>query len=202
MTVVGLTGQSGAGKSEAAGIFAEHGFRIIDADAAAREVMQKGGECLRETTEHFGEEFLLPDGELDRRRLAEKVFSDEKSLRELESITYPHINRKVELLIEKYRSEGAEYVLLDAPTLFEAGEEKLCDCICAVTADKNIRMERIILRDGISPESAEKRFSSQRDTEFFISRADHIIDNSGSHADLIKRTEEIIKRITETYRNE
>ena len=199
MTVVGLTGQSGAGKTAAGKIFAEHGFRVIDADIAAREVMKKGGECLKETIDHFGTEFLTPDGELDRRKLAEKVFSDKESLSELERITYPHINRRVEHLIEKFRNEGAKLVLLDAPTLFEAGEEKLCDCIAAVTADESVRKERVMLRDGISRESAEKRFKSQRTADFFRKHADYIIDNSGSEAELIKRTKEIINIITETY---
>ena len=202
MKVIGLTGQSGAGKTTVGKIFADAGFAVINADKIAREVMRKGESCLAETIAAFGEEYLLPDGELDRKRLAETVFSDRKKLDLLESITYPHINKKVNLLIEKFRAEGFGYVLLDAPTLFEAGEDKICDEIIAVISDEKTRIERIIYRDGISVKQASDRFANQHDIEFFKTHADYIIENSGTRSALEERTKAIIGTITERLRNE
>ncbi len=202
MIVVGLTGQSGAGKTAAGKIFAEHGFAVIDADKVAREVMRKGSDCLAETAARFGEEYLLPDGTLDRRKLAGLVFSDKAALNDLERITYPHINRRVEEMIEESRRRGEKYLLLDAPTLFEAGEEKLCSCIAAVVADEAVRRERIIQRDGISAEQVRRRFENQRSTGFFRANSDYIIENGGTEEELAARTEDIIRMITERFQNE
>ena len=197
MTVVGLTGQSGSGKTTVSAGFAAAGFMVINADIIARQVMEKGQPCLEETVGHFGREILLPDGSLDRKLLGKIVFSDRKSLDELNGICYKYINRMVEDMISEYGRQGGEYVLLDAPTLFEAGEDKLCDVIVSVTADKELRLKRITERDKISESAADERFSSQHDTDFFRSRSDYIIENNGSVQELKHRAEEIIDHIME-----
>ncbi|MGN0696160.1 MAG: dephospho-CoA kinase [Oscillospiraceae bacterium] len=197
MTVVGLTGQSGSGKTAVSAGFAEAGFMVINADMLARQVMEKGQPCLEETVRHFGGEILLPDGSLDRKRLGKIVFSDRIRLDELNEICYKYINRMVEDMISGYADRGEEYVLLDAPTLFEAGEDKLCDVIVSVTADKELRLKRVTERDKISESAAEERFNSQHDLEFFRSRSDYVIENNGSLEELKNRAEDIIKLIME-----
>ncbi|MDD7428306.1 MAG: dephospho-CoA kinase [Oscillospiraceae bacterium] len=197
MTVVGLTGQSGSGKTTVSAEFAAAGFMVINADILARKVMEKGQPCLEETVRHFGSEILLPDGSLDRKLLGKIVFSDRKRLDELNGICYKYINRMVENMISDYGRQGGEYILLDAPTLFEAGEDKLCDIIVSVTADKQLRLKRITERDKISESAAEERFNSQNDTEFFRSRSDYIIENNSSFEKLKNRAKDIIKQIME-----
>lgn len=197
MTVVGLTGQSGSGKTTVSAAFARVGFMVINADMLARKVMEKGQPCLDETVMHFGREILLPDGSLDRKYLGKIVFSDRKKLDELNGICYKYINRMVEEIISGYGSRGERYVLLDAPTLFEAGEDKLCDVIVSVTADRKLRLKRITERDNISESTAEDRFNSQHDTEFFRSRSDYMIENNGSLEELETGAKEIIEHIME-----
>lgn len=197
MTVSGLTGQSGSGKTTVSAEFAAAGFMVINADILARKVMEKGQPCLEETVRYFGSEILLPDGTLDRKLLGKIVFSDRIRLDELNRICYKYINRMVEDMISEYGSRGEEYVLLDAPTLFEAGEDRLCDIIVSVIADKELRLKRVIERDKISVSAAEERFNSQHDTEFFRSHSDYVIENNGSVMELENRARDIIKQIME-----
>ena len=109
---------------------------------------------------------------------------------------YPFINK---LIDEKINAAESEFVLLDAPTLFEAGADKLCSVIVSVVADFGIRLERITKRDGISAELAEKRFSSQHTMEFFKAHSDFVIENNGSVNDTFQKTCEVIETIKERY---
>lgn len=197
MTVIGLTGQSGSGKTTVSDIFRSNGYEVINADKVARQVMEKGEKCLAETAEVFGENILDADGSLNRKALAEIVFSDRGKLDRLNAITYPHINKRIEDMLDTYKKSGADKVLLDAPTLFEAGEQGLCTAIVSVVADENIRLERIISRDHISRDAALKRFKSQHTTEFFIQNSHYIIENNGSASELTERTKEVIEKISE-----
>lgn len=193
--VIGLTGQSGAGKTTVSEFFRLNGFSIINCDIVARQVTETGSECNRELAKHFPECFSK-ELKLDRQKLANEVFSDKAKLELLDSIIYPHINRLIKLHIDE-RSEVCQYILLDAPTLFEAGADKLCDVTVSVTADRDIRLQRIIDRDGISKELAEKRFASQHSEEFFERECDYVIRNNGSPENAEKETLEIIRLIKE-----
>lgn len=197
--IIGLTGQSGAGKSTVSRVFAERGFEVIDADRVAREVVVRGSPCLKEISEAFGREVILPEGSLDRKRLGDIVFSDRERLRQLNGITYPYIIFRITLKIDSLREGGARFILLDAPTLFEAGADDMCSLIISVTADEDIRCERIMKRDGITLEQIKKRFSSQLSEQFFIAHSDHIIKNNGSTRELIQKAEEAADKIKEYY---
>lgn len=199
MITVGLTGQSGSGKTTISKIFEECGFTVINADKIAASVMEKGHPCLDETVRCFGKNILNPDLSLNRKKLAEIVFSDKSSLDMLNMITYPHINKSVLEMLNIYEKNGIKFVLLDAPTLFESGEDKFCDIIVSAFADISLRRERITKRDNISDLAAEKRFGSQQSTEFFVQNSHYIIENNCSLNDLSARTKEIIKEITEKY---
>lgn len=197
MMIVGLTGQSGAGKTTVSSIFQSYGFQVINADLAARRVMEKGQPCLAETAAAFGSDILDENGCLKRKRLAKIVFTDKSRLERLNSITFPHIIGLIENQIDEYRRNGAEYVLLDAPVLFEAGADRLCDIIVSTAADIEIRTERIIRRDNIDRKAVLERFSGQHTADFFKENSDFIIENNGSHAELEARTKEVIGRILE-----
>lgn len=193
--VIGLTGQSGAGKTTVSEVFRLNGFCIINCDIVARQVTETGSECNRELAKHFPECFSK-EFKLDRQKLADEVFSDKAKLELLDSIIYPHINKLIKQYIDEL-SKDCQYILLDAPTLFEAGADKLCDVTVSVLADRDIRLQRIIRRDGISKELAEKRFASQHSEKFFERECSYVIRNNGSPENAKKETLEIIKLIKE-----
>lgn len=197
--VIGLTGQSGAGKTTVSRVFSQNGFAVIDADIISREVTEKGQPCLTELSEAFGSDIINPDGTLNRKRLGSIVFSDREKLRQLNGIIYPYIIYRIISRIDELSEEGRELILLDAPTLFEANADDLCDLIISVTADEGIRMSRIIARDGITPEAAKKRFESQYSEHFFVNHSDFVIINNKTPDVLAAKAEEVAGKIKEYY---
>ena len=175
--VIGLTGQTGAGKSTLREMFAERGVEVIDADVVARDTMEHSKQVLMELVLEFSTEVIHPDATLNRKRLAEICFGDKKKLRRLNEITYPYIIAAIMHKIEAARARGAGMVLLDAPTLFESGLDRRCHRVVAVLADRETRMRRIIERDGLTTEEAERRINAQHDDAFYQARADDILTN-------------------------
>lgn len=175
---VGLTGTSGSGKTTVCGILRENGCMIINSDKIAREVTQKGSSCLVELQNEFGAEIICADGTLNRRKLGEIAFSSRELTDKLNAVTHPYILKRIESMISKYKSCGAEIIILDAPQLFEAKADKYCDCIAAVIADKSTAQSRIVKRDNIDEKSAENRLSRAHDEHYFTERADYIINNN------------------------
>jgi dephospho-CoA kinase len=188
--LIGLTGQTGAGKSQVSAILREHGFGVIDADRAAREVTYAGGECLREIAAEFGEDILLPDGSLDRKALGEIVFSDAEKKKKLEAIIFPHIMREVGA---RYIASDTEVVFLDAPTLFESGADKSCAKVVSVIAPADVRMKRIVERDNLTQKEAESRMRSQHEDEWYVSRSDYVIRNDKSDIELYAGVREMLR---------
>lgn len=200
--VIGLTGQSGAGKTTVCRVFAESGFAVINADKIAREIMEKGTPCLEEVTECFGKEILNGDGTLNRQKLADIVFDNKEKLGQLNGISYPYITSEILKMINKYEDEKQRYVLLDAPTLFESRADDFCDLIISVTASEKNRTERIARRDGITAEQIKERFSSQHTEKFFINHSDFIIKNNKSVEVLEEKAKEVAEKIKEYYNAE
>ncbi|MCH5194243.1 MAG: dephospho-CoA kinase [Oscillospiraceae bacterium] len=200
--VIGLTGQSGAGKTTVCRVFAENGFSVIDADSIARQVMEKGTQCLEEVSECFGRDILDEDGSLNRQKLADIVFTDKNKLKQLNAISYPYITSEILKLIKKFTDEKKKLVLLDAPTLFESRADDFCDLIISVTATEKNRAERIAKRDGITPEQIKERFSSQHTERFFINHSDFIIKNNKSAELLEEKAKEVADKIKEYYNAE
>lgn len=193
--VVGLTGQSGAGKTMVSQAFQSNGFAVINCDEVTRKVQQDGSECNHALAGIFPECFDKAF-KLDRQKLAKSVFSDKHKLETLNNIIYPYITDEIIFQINKL-SKKCQYILLDAPTLFEAGADKLCNVIVAVAADKNIRLQRILKRDGISEEQIKNRFNSQHSCEYFKEHCDYVIYNNSSAEAALLETERIIKIIKE-----
>lgn len=197
--VIGLTGQSGAGKTTVSRVFSQNGFAVIDADIISREVTEKGQPCLTELSEAFGSDIINSDGTLNRKCLGSIVFSDREKLRQLNGIIYPYIIYRIISRIDELSEDGRELILLDAPTLFEANADDLCDLIISVTADESIRMSRIITRDNITPEAAKKRFESQYSEHFFVNHSDFVIINNKTPDVLAAKAEEVAGKIKEYY---
>lgn len=173
---IGLTGPTGAGKSTVAGLMRLRGFAVVDADRVAREVTAPGSPVLRELAAAFGQD-ILNNGVLDRSLLARRAFSGPESTRALNRITHPPIVERMALARDRAFAGGERVVVLDGAQLFEAGADRICDFTVAVVAPAQVRMERLLRRDGLPREELEKRMAAQFPCEYYESRADMIIRN-------------------------
>jgi dephospho-CoA kinase len=178
MKVIGLCGGSGSGKGAVSGIFAEIGIPSIDTDAVYREKTSSDSPCMRALRREFGEEVVNSLGGLDRTRLASIVFSDPTRLEKLNKIAHSFILDEARRRLAEYRDKGFAAAIVDAPVLFESGFDSECDEIICVVADRETRIARIMSRDGISYDAAEKRIASQMKDEILISKCDHVIYNN------------------------
>ena len=163
MKIIGLTGASGSGKSTVVEVL---GLRVVDADKAARQAVENT-ECLNALVENFGVQILNDDNTLNRKELAKCAFVSQEKTALLNSITHPFIIEIMNGEIEKFRNQGEKAIVLDAPQLFEAGCEKMCDAVIGVLANRDVRKKRIIARDNISEQDAEIRLSAGKSDEFF-----------------------------------
>lgn len=178
MKVIGLCGGSGSGKGAVSGIFAEIGIPSIDTDAVYREMTLSDSPCMRELRGEFGDEVVNSQGGLDRARLASIVFNDPSRLIKLNKIAHSFILDETRRRLAAYKDEGFSAAIVDAPVLFESGFDKECDEIICVLADRDVRTTRIMSRDGITLDAAEKRIASQMPDETLISKCDHVIYNN------------------------
>lgn len=185
MTVLGLCGQSGAGKTTALGVLLSLGAVVCDCDRVSREVMCRGTECTAEVISTFGEG-ISRDGEIDRKELGRIVFSDNEKLDALTEITHRYIKAEVYRRLHEAKEQGVELFVIDAPLLFESGLDADCDLTLAVTADREKRLCRIMARDGIDRELAERRIASQIDEDELKRLADEVIANNGTVEELEK----------------
>ena len=179
-TVVGLTGQSGAGKSTVSRAFEAKGVSVIDCDKITRSTSVYNSDCINELKNSFGNDIINSAGELNRQELARRAFSSEVGKNKLNEITLPRIMTVVKAEIDRNKSLGQKIIILDAPTLFEAGGNSLCSRIVAVTAPSHVRAKRIMERDGISANDAEIRMNAQLSEEFFVSHSDYLIVSTDS----------------------
>lgn len=177
-TIIGLTGPTGSGKSTVSSFFEERGFVTINADELARKALLPDSVCLKQLCSVFGNDILDTDKTLNRQRLAERAFSSKEKTQLLNDITHPWIFLQVLKICRENIDSGRNLILFDAPLLFESNSDILCDKIVSVIAPKEIRLERLIKRDGLSAEQIEKRMSAQNDDDFYISKSDYIIDGS------------------------
>jgi len=195
MKIIGLTGGSGAGKGEVCKAFLSFGVKSIDTDKIYREVTKKGGECLSELVENFSDAILNETGELDRKKLAEIAFYSKENLELLNKITHKHILSKCKDIMLDMEKNGEKTVIIDAPQLFESGFDKDCEIIISVISDLEKRIERIIKRDNITTEQAERRIKNQKGDRFFIENSDYIIYNNSDYAGVYKQVSKICEII-------
>lgn len=193
--IVGLTGPTGAGKSEAARLLAAAGVPVVDADVLAREVVEKGHPCLAELAEAFTAAILNADGTLNRAALAAAAFATKEATAQLNAITHPHIFRLAEERFSSLWQEGFALAAVDAPLLFESGMDRMCDHTVAVLAPAPVRQARICERDGITAEQAALRMRAQPDEPFYRERVDEVLYNDGDLAAFRASVEEWIARL-------
>lgn len=190
--IFGITGQTGAGKTMVSDIFRNLGVTVVDADEASKETTKKGSPCLKEIEKCFGSEFILPSGELDRRGLGRVVFSNPDKLAKLSEITHKYIKESV---TQKLSESTSKIKAIDGAVLIGSNMEEMCAFMVAVTADCDIRKERIKLRDGLSDEDAKTRINAQQSKEFYKNHAKYIIENNKTQKELEQQTIEVYNQI-------
>ncbi len=182
MILVGLTGGIGSGKSTVSAMLAERGAIVLDADAIARELQRAGQPVLASIIERFGDEMLLPDGELDRARLAALVFGDPAALGDLNALVHPAVGVELLRRIEDARGSDA-VVVLDSPLLAEHPREGMAATI-VVDTPVETAVERLVHQRGMTESDARARIARQIGREERMATADRVIDNSGDRAAL------------------
>ena len=193
--IIGLTGQSGAGKSTVAGFLEQNGFKVINADLLVRKIYESGSPCLKAIAAVFGEDIINENGTPDRKLLAKRAFSSKENTALLSSIVHPFVTAELFAEIKKSAENGATTIVYDAPQLFESNADVICDEIISVTAEKSVRLERICKRDNISKENALMRMNAQLDEEFFRENSDYIIENNSDISSLNIQLEDLIKQL-------
>lgn len=197
MLRVGLTGNIAAGKSSVARVWRSLGARIVDADVLARQAVAPGSDALRRIREAWGERALTPDGSLDRGAMRGIVFADAEARARLEAIVHPEVAR---LRGEAFRAaavEGLPLVVADVPLLFEVGMQDDFDVIVLVDAPAALREARITRTRGLDAAEARRMIEAQMPAERKRARADHVIENSGSEAELERRATEVWRALVE-----
>lgn len=181
--ILGLTGSIATGKSTASKFFKAAGFPVIDADYGARVVVEPGQPGLEAVKAHFGEDIVFPNGVLDRKKLGQIIFSDDKEREKLNELLRQPIRDWMESQREKYEAEGHELIIMDIPLLYEGGYVDACDQVMVIYVSETVQLDRLMNRDKLTSVEAFKRMTSQISIERKAMMADVVIDNSGTIAD-------------------
>lgn len=189
---IGITGGSGSGKGYICEILRNMGYACIDTDAIVHDLYVKNRQCLDELQDEFGSE-IFENGVLVRPKLAQIVFSDSNKLEMLNAIVHRYVIAECDSICNDLFKKGNSVVFIDAPQLYEAGMDKTLDAVIAVVAPMDVRKSRIIRRDSITEDQAQKRIDNQHTNEYFVNNADYIIENhTCSDEELKKSIEEIL----------
>lgn len=193
MRVIGITGSSGSGKTTVCKIIKKlYNSEILDADKVAKELSNDvNSDYYREMVKLFGKECLLEDNMLNRKKIAEIIYQDEAKRESLNNLTFNYVVKKMKKDLSEIKDK--DLVIIDAPLLYEAGVDELCDKVIAIIAEKSNKVKRICLRDGIDELFAKKRLLIQNEDDFYINKADYVIYNNKD----FKELEESIKKVLE-----
>lgn len=195
MKTVAVTGGIGSGKTTVTSYIRSKGYLVIDADAIAKEITSKDGKAIPFIIENFGKNFILPSGDLNRAMMRDYIFKNPDKKKVYEQGTTAVVVSEIDIIKDVAKKSGEEFIFFDIPLLFEVKKEGEYDIICTVTADKEIRMERIIKRDKTSQETAESIIYSQTREEYKISHSDFVIYNNGTLKELYKNVDTFLNNI-------
>jgi dephospho-CoA kinase len=190
--VVGLTGGIATGKTTFAEALRARGVPVVDADALARAAVAPGSAALAEIARQFGPAVLLPDGTLDRRRMAALVFADAGARRRLEAITHPAVRRAMAEETARLAAGGHDLAFYDTPLLFEVGLDRTLDSVVVVWAPPEVQRARLAARDGLTPDEATARLAAQLPIDDKADRADFVVANVGPAAELGAKADRLL----------
>ena len=179
--VVGITGGIGSGKSAVTERFEKLGVTVVDADLAARVVVEPGRPALAAIAERFGDSILLNDGSLDRAALRKTVFADETERKWLEQLTHPLIGEEI---LQQLQSANSAYAILSSPLLLETSQGDLTDMTVVVDVPEEVQIQRTMSRDSNDEEQVRRIVAAQMPREQRLEKADIVIDNSRSLGEL------------------
>jgi dephospho-CoA kinase len=192
---IGLTGGIACGKSTVASLLVKRGVNLVDADQIARDVVLPGSPVLAQVAERFGREVLFEDGSLNRKKLGEMIFNDEAARKQLEGILHPPIRASMREQMARFELlQPDKLVVVDVPLLFESNLSFMFEQVMLVYIPPELQLKRLMTRDSINREQAEKRLQSQMPIESKKSLADIIIDNSGTLEETEKQLDEFWNR--------
>lgn len=193
--VIGITGSSGAGKSTICDMLKKYyKVKIINADKIAKKLSRKGTSYIIDIIEKFGKDIVDEEGELRRKRLAEIIYTNPEKRKELNNCTFKYIRKEIERQVNKEKESGTT-VIIDAPLLFECELDKLCDKVIGIISKRELQLERIVARDNVDYENAEKRLNAQESNEFYKEKCDEIIENNND----IFKIGNLVKEIASKY---
>jgi len=198
--VIGVTGSIGSGKSSVLEMFAELGAETASADAIAREVLGPGQPAANEVVAEFGPEIARAGGEIDRKKLADKIFRDPSARERLNRITHPRIIARIEEIVRDFRARrGAEpdaVLAVEIPLLFECGLREMVDKVVVAAAEQETLISRLMSRDGLSREAAEERLSAQAPLSEKIKLADWVVWTDRSFEDTRRQVRHIFQQVS------
>ncbi|HCY9958814.1 TPA: dephospho-CoA kinase [Staphylococcus aureus] len=190
--VIGLTGGIASGKSTVSELLSVFGFKVVDADKAAREAVKKGSKGLAQVREVFGDEAIDENGEMNRRYMGDLVFNHPEKRLELNAIVHPIVRDIMEEEKQEYLKQGYN-VIMDIPLLFENELENTVDEVWVVYTSESIQMDRLMQRNNLSLEDAKARVYSQISIDKKSRMADHVIDNLGDKLELKQNLERLLE---------
>lgn len=191
--LIGLTGGIGSGKSTVSAMLAQRGAVVIDADAITRDLQRPGTPVLAAMVDRFGPEILATDGTLDRQAVADIVFHDAVALSDLGAIVHPSVGEEIARRLQE-EAGGDRMVVLDVPLLVESGRADMA-ALLVVDVDPEIAVRRLVEQRGMDEADARARMARQASRDERLSRADFVLDNSGSREDLAAAVEELWPRL-------
>lgn len=180
MITIGLTGGIASGKSTVSAELRRLGLPIFDADAEAKLAVAKGSEGLAQVIAALGSEYLTAEGELNRAKVAERVFHDKEALKTIEAIIHKIVWARAEQFMQENRSAEKQLAVLDVPLLIECGWHKLVDSVWLVAVSRKQQIERAMLRSGMMADEVEARIAAQMSLAEKKKYADIVLDNSGT----------------------
>ena len=193
MKIIGITGGTGCGKTTALNELERRGALLIDCDAVYHRMLETDRPMLDEIEKYFPGAVI--DGKLDRKALGAVVFTDEEALCDLNIITHRHMNLEIRRILREHAMNGGTLAAIDAIELFSSGLAKRCTATIGVIADREVRIDRIMRRDGISREYAMMRVNAQRPNEYFIQKCSHVLENNGSQEEFIEKCRKTFEEV-------
>lgn len=194
MKIIGITGNSGSGKSTISKLISKnYEAKIIDADKIAKEMTNNNGEYLQAIRQAFGNN-VIKNNELDRKKLADIVFLNRTEKEKLDGLTFEYVVEEIKKELKANQNLDYQYIILDVPLLFESKLDKLCDYTIGVIAPKTEKIKRICKRDKLSKEKALQRLNSQPNDEFFTKNCNTVINNENKE-ETIKMVNEIMLKL-------
>ena len=193
MLAIGLTGGIASGKSVIRHRLEERGVATLDADRVVHDLFASKNAVTESLKARFGPDIVNEDGSLDRKILGAIVFKDEKARKDLEALVHPAVKEAIETFLKHSRKEGASLAVVDAALMYETGSYKRYDVIVVAHCPSGVQKERLMRRDHLSSEEAEKRIAFQLPIEEKKQRANYVIDTSTTIRETLKRTDDVLK---------